>query len=258
MKIVIFAGGLGTRLMEETESRPKPMVEIGGKPILWHIMMLYQSQGFNDFIVCLGYKQALIKQYFLDYYYNHSDIKIDLLNNEIKTLKSNREGFNVTLVDTGLNTNTAGRLNKVKEYIGNQTFMLTYGDGLSDIDLNKLLKFHRLNKGIGTITSVQTTGKFGVLKINERSKVSNFIEKPLNESLWINAGFMVFEPSIFKYLESENINNIQFEKGPLVELSEKGYLNAFKHYGFWKCMDALRDKIELEELWNNNPPWKIW
>ncbi len=258
MKIVIFAGGLGTRLMEETESIPKPMVEIGGKPILWHIMMLYQSQGFNDFIVCLGYKQSFIKQYFLDYYYNHSDIKIDILNNEIKTLKSNKETFNVTLVDTGLNTNTAGRLNRVKEYIGDQTFMLTYGDGLSDIDLNKLLEFHLIKKGIGTITSVQTSGKFGTLKINERSKVSNFIEKPLNESLWINAGFMVFEPSIFKYLEAKDIDNIQFEKGPLVELSNKGKLNAFKHYGFWKCMDALRDKIELEELWNKNPPWKIW
>jgi glucose-1-phosphate cytidylyltransferase len=258
MKIVIFAGGLGTRLMEETEARPKPMVEIGGKPILWHIMKIYASYGFNDFIICLGYKQTMIKEYFLNYYYNNSDITIDLLNNKNTVHHSSQENFKVTLVDTGLVTNTAGRLKRIQKYIGNEAFMLTYGDGLSNVDVNQLLNFHKSKGRILTLTSIQLPGKFGNLEIDNSGNLLRFVEKPEDDGIWINGGFMVVEPEIFKYLDGD-FDNIQFEKGPLLEIADLNQVAAFKHFGFWKCMDALRDKIELEELWQSGlAPWKIW
>jgi glucose-1-phosphate cytidylyltransferase len=258
MKLVIFAGGLGTRLMEETEARPKPMVEIGGKPILWHIMKIYESQGFNEFIVCLGYKQAMIKEYFMNYYFTNSDISIDLSCNQISVLNSTQENFKVTLVDTGYATNTAGRLKRVKEYIGNETFMLTYGDGLSDIDLKKILKFHNAKGKLLTLTSIQIPGRFGNLDVDVNGNLLRFVEKPEDDGVWINGGFMIVEPEIFKYLEGE-MDDIQFEKGPLIEITKLNQVSAFKHVGFWKCMDAMRDKVELEELWETGKaPWKIW
>lgn len=258
MKVVIFAGGLGTRLMEETEARPKPMVEIGGKPILWHIMKLYEAQGFSDFIVCLGYKQAMIKEYFMNYYFTNSDININLSNNQTKIENPTKDNFNVTLVDTGYETNTAGRLKRVQKYIGEEPFMLTYGDGLSDVDLNKVLEFHKNTGKILTLTSIQLPGQFGNLHIDEKGSVLGFIEKPEDDGIWINGGFMVIEPTIFNYMKGD-LDNIQFEKGPLIEITKLNQVAAYQHSGFWKCMDALRDKIELENLWRiGNAPWKIW
>jgi len=258
MKVVIFAGGLGTRLMEETEARPKPMVEIGGKPILWHIMKIYSSYGFNDFIICLGYKQYMIKEYFLNYYSHNSDLKIDLKTNKTEIINSSSENFNVTLVDTGLTTNTAGRLKKIKEHIGNETFMLTYGDGVADIDLNKLVKFHTEKGKLVTLTSIQVPGRFGYIESDDDGNVLRFVEKPEDDGVWINGGFMVLQPEIFSYLDGD-MENIQWEKKPLKEIAEANQLTTYKHNGFWKCMDAMRDKIELEEMWNSgNAKWKIW
>lgn len=258
MKLVIFAGGLGTRLMEETEARPKPMVEIGGKPILWHIMKFYEAQGFNDFVVCLGYKQTMIKEYFMNYYFNNSDITLDLMSNQTIVHNPTQEKFKLTLVDTGYETNTAGRLKRIQKYIGNETFMLTYGDGLSDVDVNKVAEFHKIKGKILTLTSIKLPGKFGNLDIDENGNVLRFIEKPGDDGIWINGGFMVVEPSIFDYLEGD-MDQIQFEKGPLIEITKLNQVVTFKHSGFWKCMDAMRDKIELEELWNaGRAPWKIW
>jgi glucose-1-phosphate cytidylyltransferase len=258
MKVVIFAGGLGTRLMEETEARPKPMVEVGGKPILWHIMKIYEAQGFNDFIVCLGYKQTMIKDFFINYYYANSDITIDLSENKTEVHQPTRENFKVTLVDTGFETNTAGRLKRIQKYVGNETFMLTYGDGVSDVSLKDLLALHLKKKKIATITSIQIPGKFGNLDIDEDGNVLRFIEKPEDDGVWINGGFMVLEPAVFKFLEG-NVDDVQFEKGPLIEITNAGLLATYKHNGFWKCMDAMRDKLDLEELWRKgNAPWKIW
>ena len=258
MKVVIFAGGLGTRLMEETEARPKPMVEIGGKPILWHIMKIYEYYGHNDFIICLGYKAQMIKEYFLNYYLYNSDVTIELEKNKVEVHFTNSESFKVTLIDTGLNTNTAGRLKRIQKYIGNQTFMLTYGDGLSDINLHSLVEFHKTNGKLATLTSVQIPGRFGNIEINKNGIVQNFQEKPEGDGFWINGGFFVMEPGIFDYLNGE-MDAIQWEKKPLIEIAQDGQLAAYQHYGFWKPMDALRDRIELEELWNSGKsPWKIW
>lgn len=257
MKVVIFAGGLGTRLMEETEARPKPMVEIGGKPILWHIMKHYSKYGFNEFIICLGYKSSFIKNYFLNYYYYNSNITIDLGKNEIEVHESNTEPFKVTLVETGLNTNTAGRLKRIQPFVNGETFMLTYGDGLSNINLHELLDFHRNAGKAATLTTVQTPGRFGNLEIDENNTVKYFQEKPDATGVWINGGFFVLEPEIFKYLEGP-MDQIQWEIGPLAKLAEDNRLVAYKHYGFWKCMDAMRDRIELEELWNSGQtPWNV-
>ncbi len=258
MKVVIFAGGLGTRLMEETEARPKPMVEIGGKPILWHIMKMYSNYGYNDFILCLGYKQFMIKDFFINYYFHNTDITIDLEKNTTEIHSSNAEKFKVTLVDTGYMTNTAGRLKKVKKYIGDEPFMLTYGDGVSDIDIQKLVDFHKSHAKLVTLTSVQVPGKFGNLDFDETGKVHNFIEKPVGDGVWINGGFMVLQPEVFRYLEG-NVDDIQWEKVPLSNIAKDGHLMTYKHLGFWKCMDALRDKIELEDLWSSGKaPWKTW
>jgi glucose-1-phosphate cytidylyltransferase len=244
--------------MEETEARPKPMVEIGGKPILWHIMKMYSQFGFNDFILCLGYKQSMIKEFFINYYAHNSDLTIDLKSNTTTIHNSNTENFNVTLVDTGLMTNTAGRLKRVQKYIGDETFMLTYGDGVSDIDLRKLLEFHKSKNKLATLTSIQMPGRYGNIEMNEDGIVERFVEKPEGDGVWINGGFMVLEPQIFEYL-SGDMDNMQFEKGPLIEIANNKQLATYRHNGFWKCMDALRDKIELEEMWNSNhPKWKTW
>jgi len=258
MKIVILAGGLGTRLMEETEARPKPMVEIGGKPILWHIMKIYEHYGFNDFIVCLGYKSHVIKEYFLNYYLYNSDVTIELEKNKIDVHFSNTESFKVTLVDTGLNTNTAGRIQQIEKYVKGERFMLTYGDGVSNINLKELLSFHDKQKKLVTLTPVQVPGRYGNLDTDNNGLVQNFEEKPDGDGMWINGGFFVMESGIFNYLKND-MSKVQWEKGPLAEIAKEGQLCAYKHTGFWKCMDALRDRIELESMWNSgNAKWKIW
>jgi glucose-1-phosphate cytidylyltransferase len=259
MKVVIFAGGLGTRLSEETEARPKPMVEIGGKPILWHIMKIYEHYGFDEFIICLGYKGVMIKEYFMNYYLHNSDVTIELSKNKIDVHYSNIESFKVTLIDTGLETKTAGRLKRVQKYIGNEDFMLTYGDGVANIDLKSLVDFHHSHNKLVTVTAVQPEAKFGGMELNESNTVINFKEKPKGDGKWINGGFFVLRPQVFDYLQDVNIDKIMWEENPLENLSKDGQLMAYKHYGFWKCMDALRDKIELEELWKTGrAKWKIW
>jgi len=258
MKVVILAGGLGTRLMEETEARPKPMVEIGGKPILWHIMKIYEAYGYNDFILCLGYKAHLIKEYFLNYYLYNSDVTIELEKNKVDVHFSNSESFKVTLVDTGLLTNTAGRIKRIQKYIGDKTFMLTYGDGVSDVNISELVKFHQTNGKLATLTSIQTPGRFGNIEMDENGIVDHFVEKPKGDGMWINGGFFVLEPGVFNYLEGD-MDNIQWEKKPLTEIANDKQLAAYKHIGFWKPMDALRDRIELEQLWNSGEAqWKVW
>ncbi len=258
MKVVILAGGLGTRLMEETEARPKPMVEIGGKPILWHIMKIYEAYGFNDFILCLGYKAQFVKEYFLNYYLYNSDVTIELEKNKVDVHFSNAESFKVTLVDTGLLTNTAGRIKRVKKFIGDETFMLTYGDGVSDVNIIELVKFHKSHGKLATLTSIQVPGRFGNIEMDESGNVDCFVEKPQGDGMWINGGFFVLEPGIFKYLDG-NMDNVQWEKEPLRQIAEDGQLSAYKHSGFWKCMDALRDRVELEQYWSSdNAKWKIW
>jgi len=258
MKVVILAGGLGTRLMEETEARPKPMVEIGGKPILWHIMKIYEAYGYNDFVLCLGYKAQTIKEYFLNYYLYNSDVSIDIEKNKVDVHFSNSESFKVTLVDTGLNTNTAGRIKKIQKYVEGETFMLTYGDGVADIDINALVAFHNSHDKLATLTSIQTPGRFGNIEMDEKGNVRHFVEKPQGDGMWINGGFFVLDPGIFKYLEGE-VDDVQWENKPLKEIANDGQLAAFKHSGFWKPMDALRDRIELEQLWKSGEAkWKIW
>ena len=258
MKVVILAGGLGTRLMEETEARPKPMVEIGGRPILWHIMKIYEHYGFNHFIICLGYKAEFIKEYFLNYYLYNSDITVDLAENKLSVHFSKTESFIVTLVDTGLNTNTAGRIKKIQKYLDKKTFMLTYGDGVANINIDELLHFHKTHGKLATLTSIQTPGRFGKIEMDQNGIVHQFVEKPQGDGMWINGGFFVLEPEIFNYLIGD-MDEIQWEKKPLIEIANDNELVAYKHFGFWKPMDAMRDRIELEQLWNSKTaPWKIW
>ncbi len=258
MKTVILAGGLGTRLTEETSVRPKPMVEIGGKPILWHIMKIYAQYGYNDFIICLGYKGHIIKEYFINYYLYNSDITVEVGSNKLDIHYKSGESFKVTLIDTGIETNTAGRIKKIQQYTGDETFMLTYGDGVSNINIPELIKFHKSKGKLATLTSIQLPGRYGTLDIAEDGSVQHFQEKPDDDGIWINGGFFVLEPGIFDYLEGD-VETVQFEKGPLVKIAQDNQLSAYRHYDFWKCMDALRDKIELEDLWKNgNAPWKTW
>lgn len=258
MKVVILAGGLGTRLMEETEARPKPMVEIGGKPILWHIMKIYEAHGFNDFVLCLGYKAQSIKEYFLNYYLYNSDVSIDVSQNKVDVHFSNSESFKVTLIDTGLTTNTAGRIKRIQKYVDGETFMLTYGDGVADIDIDALLAFHKKHGKLATLTSIQTPGRFGNIEMDEKGNVEHFLEKPQGDGMWINGGFFVLEPGIFSYLEGD-MDDVQWENVPLKQIALDKQLSAFKHHGFWKPMDALRDRIELEALWSSGQAkWKIW
>jgi len=258
MKVVIFAGGFGTRLMEETEARPKPMVEIGGKPILWHILKMFEQHGHNEFIICLGYKATFIKEYFYNYYLHNSDVTIELANNNINVHYSETESFKVTLIDTGLYTNTAGRLKRIQKYVKDETFMLTYGDGVADVDLSELLKFHKSHGRLATLTSVQVPGRFGNLEINSQGEVDSFVEKPAGDGMWINGGFFVLEPGIFKYLDGD-VEDTQWEKEPLGAIAQDQQLAAYRHNGFWKCMDALRDRVELEAMWSSgNAKWKTW
>lgn len=258
MKVVILAGGLGTRLSEETDVRPKPMVEIGGKPILWHIMKIYSHYGFNDFVICCGYKGYVIKEYFANYFLHNTDVTFDLANNKMEIHNSVTEKWKVTLVDTGINTNTAGRIKRIQSYIGNESFMLTYGDGVSDININDLIQFHQKSGKLATLSSIQLPGRFGNVEIDEQGTVSAFQEKPLGDGVWINGGFFVLQPEIFKYLDG-NMDDVQWEKKPLIDIANDGQLSAYRHNGFWKCMDAIRDKIELESLWQSgNADWKIW
>ena len=258
MKIVILAGGLGTRLMEETGVIPKPMVEIGGKPILWHIMKIYQAYGFNEFIVCLGYKAEIIKKYFLNYHLLNSDFTVATSNNKVELISPAVDDFKVTLVDTVEFTNTAGRISRIRPFVQGEKFMLTYGDGVADIDIDQLIKHHNKSGKIATLTTVQLPGRFGGLILDENDHVSNFEEKPTGDGLWVNGGFFVLNPEVFDFLEGD-LDDVQWEKGPLVSITIANQLSAYKHKGFWKPMDAIRDKIELEKLWSSHrAPWKIW
>lgn len=256
MIAVILAGGLGTRLSEETDIKPKPMVDIGGKPILWHIMKMYASYGFNEFIICLGYKGYVIKEFFHHYYLHHSDVTIDLANNDIVYHNSKAESWKITLVDTGINTMTGGRVRRIKDYTKNETFMVTYGDGLSDVDIKSLVAFHARHKKLATVTAVQPFGRYGSLDIDEKGVVRTFVEKPAGDNAWINGGFFVFEPQVFDYLRNDSTS---LEKEPLEELTADNQFMAYKHSGFWQPMDTLREKILLEEMWKTgNAPWMLW
>jgi glucose-1-phosphate cytidylyltransferase len=261
MKVVIFAGGLGTRISEETDVRPKPMVEIGGKPILWHIMKIYSQYGYNDFVICLGYKGYVIKEYFMNYFLHNSDITIDLAGNKMEIHGTRAESFKVTLVETGINTKTAGRLQQVKKYIGDEDFLLTYGDGVSDVNIDQLVEFHKAHNKTVTVTSVQPDARFGGMDLATDGSVNAFREKSKTDTQWINGGFFVLKAAVFNYLEKlqKDMSAVMWEDEPLEKLTADKQLAAFKHNGFWKCMDALRDKIELNELWENGQaPWKTW
>lgn len=257
MKAVILAGGYGTRLSEETSVRPKPMVEIGSKPILWHIMKIYSHYGINDFIVCCGYKGYVIKEYFSNYFLHRSDVSFDLRNNEMRVLQNGVEPWNVTLVDTGDGTMTGGRLKRVKDYIGHETFCLTYGDGVSNINIANLVDFHRAQDTFATLTAVQPEGRFGTFKLGqEESKIDSFKEKPREDNAWINGGFFVLEPEVIDYIEGDET---VWEREPMEQLANIGELCAFRHNSFWHPMDTLRDKNHLEDLWKGDQcPWRVW
>jgi len=254
IKAVILAGGLGTRISEETKLKPKPMVEIGGKPILWHIMKIYSTYGINDFIICLGYKGAAIRDFFSDYFLNHADVTFDFNNNSMLIHGNKCEPWKVTLVDTGDHAMTGSRIKQIQKYIDG-TFMVTYGDGLADIDLHELLKFHYCHRKIATISSYQYEEKFGVIKFEKNNLVNRFKEKPKNNN-WINMGFFVFEPEIFKYID-EGLG-VVLEKEPMERLVRDSQLVTYQHFGFWKCMDTLNDKNILEEMWQSDPKWAVW
>ena len=258
MKTIILAGGLGTRISEESHLRPKPMIEIGGQPILWHIMKIYSHYGYNDFIICLGYKGYVIKEYFADYYLHTSDITFDFRHGNEMTVHNNvAEPWKVTLVDTGLHTQTGGRLARVRDYIGNKPFMLTYGDGVSDVNISELVQFHQSHGRLATMTAIQPGGRFGVLDIAEDAAITSFREKAKEDGGWINGGFMVLEPGVFDYVTSEE--DCVFEQAPLRGLSSDGQLAAYKHNGFWQCMDTQRDKCVLEKMIEENrAAWMSW
>lgn len=257
MKVVILAGGLGTRISEESHLRPKPMIEIGDMPILWHIMKIYSSYGYNEFIICCGYKGYMIKEYFADYFLHRSDITFDFSEqNKMVVHASFSEPWKVTLVDTGLSTMTGGRIKRVQRYIGEETFMLTYGDGVSDIDVSKLVEFHKQHGKMATMTAINIGQRFGILDINQDGNISCFREKDEQDGSLINGGFMVLEPEIFEYIEGDTT---VFEKQPLEQVASMGQLMAYRHEGFWQCMDTQRDKQQLETLWESGKaPWKKW
>lgn len=257
MKIIILAGGLGTRISEESHLKPKPMIEVGGQPILWHIMKIYNAYGYRDFVICAGYKQHIIKQYFANYYLYGSNITFDFSNGgDIVVHSNSSEPWKVTVVDTGLNTMTGGRVKRIRDYIGNEPFMLTYGDGVGDIDINVLLDFHQKHGKLATITAVNVGQRFGVLDVQPDGQIQSFREKQNDDGSVINAGFMVFQPEIFDYIEGDST---VLENAPLERLAAEGQLMAYKHTGFWKCMDTQRDKQQLEELWaSGQAPWKVW
>lgn len=257
MKAVILAGGFGTRLSEETTIKPKPMVEIGGRPILWHIMKIYSQYNINEFIICCGYKSYIIKEYFANYFLHRSDITFDIHNNEIMVHKNNAEPWKVSLIDTGHNTMTGGRIKKIAEYLDNEPFCITYGDGVSDVNIHKLVDFHKKQNVLLTITAVQPPGRFGAITLKEnQTKITQFREKPTGDGAWINGGFMVADPMIMKYIEDDMT---VLEQKPMQQLARDGLMAAYKHNGFWQSMDTLRDKMLLEGLWKSkNAPWSLW
>jgi glucose-1-phosphate cytidylyltransferase len=257
MKVVLLAGGLGTRLSEETVTRPKPMVEIGGMPILWHIMKIYSSHGFNDFIICLGYKGYIIKEYFANYFLHRSDVTIDLADNSVKVHDSQAEPWKITLVDTGNESMTGGRIKRIQQYVNGESFMLTYGDGVGNIDIKQLVDYHRQHGKLCTVTSVQPSGRFGALDLSAKNEVKSFLEKPKGDGSWINGGYFVCEPEIFNYINSGD--STIWEKEPMESIAKDGQMNAFKHHGFWRPMDTLKDKHDLNNMWEmDQAVWKIW
>jgi glucose-1-phosphate cytidylyltransferase len=256
MKVLILAGGYGTRISEESDIKPKPMIEIGGKPIIWHIMKHYSSYGFNEFVILLGYKSYVIKEYFANYYLHNSDVTIDTAKKSIEVHNNYSENWKITLLETGLDTMTGGRVKKARDYINNETFMLTYGDGVSDVNINELLKFHKAHGKKATMTAIQPEGKFGALRIEDNNQISNFLEKPKGDGAWINGGFFVCEPSVLDLIENDQTI---FERSPLETLATSGNLFSFKHSGFWKCMDTLKDKNDLNAMWSQGTAkWKNW
>jgi len=257
MKVVLLAGGFGTRLSEETDIRPKPMVDIGGKPILWHIMKIYSQYDFNDFVILLGYKGYYIKEYFANYFLHQSDVTLDIQTGKMEVLNNSSEPWKITLLDTGLDSMTGGRIKRAQQFIGNESFMLTYGDGVSDLNIKELVKFHKSHGKILTMTSAQPDARFGALNINKNNQVISFQEKPKNEGGWINAGFFVCEPKVFDYI-TEGDSTI-FEQAPLQNLAKDREIFTYKHSGFWKPMDTLRDKQQLQKMWEEDKaPWKVW
>ena len=255
MKAVILAGGLGTRISEETHLKPKPMIEIGGKPILWHVMKIYSHYGINDFVICLGYKGYVIKEYFANYFLHMSDVTFDMSGNEMEVHQRNVEPWRVTLVDTGEKTLTGGRLKRVANYIGSESFCLTYGDGVADVDVGALVDFHKKHGNKATVTAIQPPGRYGALNL-DGSAVSSFQEKPAGDGAWINGGFFVLEPAVLDLVEGDQSS---WESTPLMQLADEGSLCAYQHKGFWQAMDTLRDKNQLEDLWaTGKPPWKVW
>jgi len=257
MKVLILAGGMGTRLAEETSIIPKPMVEIGGHPILWHIMKIYSRYGYNDFIILLGYKGYIIKEYFANYFLHRSDVTFDLEKNQMTIHEQHCEPWKVTLIETGLSTQTGGRVLRAKKYVGNEPFMLTYGDGVSDVNIEELVEFHKAHGKIATMTSVQPEGRFGVLVSKPNGQITSFMEKPAGDGAWINAGFFVLQPEVFDYIKEGDATI--FERAPLEQLAKDGELYTYKHMSFWKCMDTLRDKQQLQEMWDaGNALWGIW
>ena len=257
MKTVILAGGYGTRISEESAIRPKPMVEIGGRPILWHIMKIYSAHGLNDFIICCGYKGHMIKEYFANYFLQMSDVHFNMKDNKMTILQNNVEPWKVTLLDTGEKTMTGGRIKRAKNYIGNETFCLTYGDGVSDINIKKLIEFHKSQKALATLTAVQPTGRFGVFDLHEEeTHIMTFREKMGGDGGWVNGGFFVLEPEVINYISDDMT---VWEQEPLQKIAKDGKLCAYKYIGFWQPMDTLRDKMYLESLWESgSPPWKVW
>ena len=254
MKAVILAGGLGTRISEESHLKPKPMIEIGGKPVLWHIMKSYSHYGITDFIICLGYKGYVIKEYFANYFLHMSDVTFYMAKNRMEVHQGYAEPWRVTLIDTGQDTLTGGRLKRVREHVGEETFCFTYGDGVADIDLQSLIDFHRAHGKHATVTAIQPPGRYGALDM-DASVVRSFQEKPAGDGAWINGGFFVLEPTVFDYIEGDHMS---WESQPLQQLASEGQLMAYQHGGFWQAMDTLRDKHHLEDLWNGSPPWKLW
>lgn len=256
MKVVILAGGYGTRISEESHLKPKPMIEIDGKPIMWHIMKYYSSFGIQDFIICCGYKGYVIKEFFADYFLHNSDITFDLKSNRLEVLNNDSEPWKVTCVDTGLNTMTGGRIKRIQKFVDQEPFLMTYGDGVSDVDINALIQHHNQANKTLTLTAVRPGGRFGALELSETNEIRSFKEKNIDDGGWINGGFMVIEPEIFKYLDGDSC---VFEREPLETLASMGKLQAYKHYGFWQCMDTMNDKNKLEKLLEKNEaPWKVW
>lgn len=255
MKAVILAGGLGTRISEESHLKPKPMIEVGGHPILWHIMKIYSHYGINEFVICLGYRGYVIKEYFANYFLHTCDVTFDVSRNEMEVHRRSAEPWRVTLVDTGQDTMTGGRLKRVREYVGDQTFCFTYGDGVADVDVGKLVEFHRAHGKLATITAIQPPGRYGAIKMDGTS-VRSFQEKPAGDGAWINGGFFVLEPGAIDYIDGDATT---WESAPLANIAAADQLRAFSHTGFWQAMDTLREKNRLEELWaKGSPPWKVW